>query len=164
RIVVAAPPSQWGTARILLVSTAYRDYALRMLQSRMRAVLRVMCLLWLSASCTNNVSTSTSSPNDTIDRDLLDVTVPQLRKLYADKKYTVAQVVQWHLARIDRYNSVYGAIEQLFRSEALAEAARQDGDTRGAHGPLWGVPIVIKANTSIKGYVTTAGWEGFAKK
>ena len=50
-----------------------------------------------------------------IDRDLLDVTVPQLHRLYAEKKYTVTQVVQWHLDRIDRYNGVYGAIETVFR-------------------------------------------------
>ena len=100
------------------------------------------------------------------DGDLLDVTVPQLHRLYADKKYTVTQVVQWHLDRIDRYNGVYGAIETVFRSEALAEAARQDADAAkggGARGALWGVPIVIKANTSIKGQVTTAGWDGFGR-
>src|SRR6202042_692479 len=28
-------------------------------------------------------------------------------------------------------------------------------------GPLWGVPIVIKANTSIEGQITTDGWAGF---
>ena len=101
-----------------------------------------------------------------IDRDMLDVTVPQLHHLYADKTYTVTQVVQWHLDRIDRYNGVYGAIETVFRGGALAEAAREDAEAAqgvGSHGPLWGVPIVIKANTSIKGQVTTAGWEGFRR-
>jgi Asp-tRNA(Asn)/Glu-tRNA(Gln) amidotransferase A subunit family amidase len=88
-----------------------------------------------------------------MDRDLLDVTVQQLHKLYSDKKYTVTQVVQWHLDRIDRYNSVYGAIETVLRTSALAEAARQDAAaaTGATPPPLWGVPIVIKANTSIKG-------------
>jgi Asp-tRNA(Asn)/Glu-tRNA(Gln) amidotransferase A subunit family amidase len=28
-------------------------------------------------------------------------------------------------------------------------------------GPLWGVPIVIKANTSIEGLITTDGWKGY---
>ncbi len=28
-------------------------------------------------------------------------------------------------------------------------------------GPLWGVPIVTKANTSIQGLVTTDGWKGY---
>jgi Asp-tRNA(Asn)/Glu-tRNA(Gln) amidotransferase A subunit family amidase len=101
-----------------------------------------------------------------IDRDLLDVTVTQLHRFYAEKKYTVTQVVQWHLDRIDRFNGVYGAIETVFRREALAEAARQDNEAApdgNARRPLWGVPIVIKANTSIKGQVTSAGWEGFTR-
>ncbi|MCC6990078.1 MAG: amidase, partial [Acidobacteria bacterium] len=61
-----------------------------------------------------------------------------------------------------------GAIEQVYRTDALAEAGRQDaaaaGTTTGgaaSRGALWGVPIVIKANTSIAGKVTTAGWAGF---
>ena len=39
-------------------------------------------------------------------------------------------------------------------SEALAVAARQDAEAASGgapRGPLWGVPIVIKANTSIAG-------------
>src|SRR5688572_7012827 len=102
----------------------------------------------------------------TIDRDLLDVTIPQLHRYYAAKKYAVTQVVQWHLDRIDRYNAIYGAIETVFPREALADAARQDAEApqdASSRGPLWGVPIVIKANTSIKGKVTTAGWEGFKR-
>jgi Asp-tRNA(Asn)/Glu-tRNA(Gln) amidotransferase A subunit family amidase len=79
-------------------------------------------------------------------------------------KYTVTQVVQWHLARIDRYNGIYRAIERVTRSEALAAAAREDAEPASAsavHGPLWGVPIVIKANTSMEGQVTTDGWAGY---
>src|SRR3954470_12086607 len=85
-------------------------------------------------------------PTPVIDRDLIDVTVPRLRQLYADKKYTVTQVVRWHLDRIDRYNGVYGAIETLFRKDALDEASKQDADAGNSagHGALWGVPIVIK--------------------
>lgn len=104
-----------------------------------------------------------AAPESTIDHDLLDVTVAGLHRLYDDKKYTVTQVVQWHLGRIDRYNGVYGAIETVFRKEAIAEAARQDANPAASRPPLWGVPIVIKANTSITGQVTSAGWEGFTR-
>ncbi len=109
-------------------------------------------------------SAASATPIRQIDRDLLDVTVPRLQQLYADRTYTVTQVVQWHLDRIDRYNGVYGAIETVLRESALAEAARLDAEATkggGTRGPLWGVPIVIKANTSVKGEVTTAGWAGF---
>jgi Asp-tRNA(Asn)/Glu-tRNA(Gln) amidotransferase A subunit family amidase len=100
-----------------------------------------------------------------IDRDLLDVTVPRLQQLYADKRYTVTQVVQWHLDRIDRYNGVYGAIETVLKDDAQFEAARLDAEATpvSKRGPLWGVPIVIKANTSVQGQVTTAGWAGFTR-
>ncbi len=110
--------------------------------------------------------TQAPSSRAALDRDLLDVTVPRLHQLYAEKTYTVTQVVQWHLDRIDRYNGVYGAIETVFRREAVAEAARADAEAAkgsGARGPLWGVPVVIKANGSFKGQVTTAGWEGFRR-
>jgi amidase len=103
-------------------------------------------------------------PPQTIDHDLLEVTIPQLHRFYAMHKYTVTQVVQWHLARVDRYNGIYRAIETVIRSEALAAAAREDAEPASAssvHGPLWGVPIVIKANTSMEGQVTTDGWAGY---
>ncbi len=49
---------------------------------------------------------------------------------------------------------------------ALAVAASEDaaakaGGSRFQRGLMWGVPIVIKANTSVKGMVTTDGWRGY---
>jgi Asp-tRNA(Asn)/Glu-tRNA(Gln) amidotransferase A subunit family amidase len=102
-------------------------------------------------------------PSAQMDRDLMEVTIAQLHRYYAQRKYTVTQVVDWYLDRIARYNGVYRAIEQVFDTDARTVAAREDADMAGAgaHGPLWGVPIVIKANTSIEGKVTTDGWEGY---
>ena len=143
---------------------AVRQYALPMTRRDLLEFAACAVLL-LGMGCAAAPDKSTSG--NTIDGDLLDVTVPVLHKMYAAGTYTVTQVVRWHLARIDRYNGVYGAIETVLREEALADAAREDAEVlRGnvAHGPLWGVPIVIKANTSIKGHVTTAGWEGFNRK
>jgi Asp-tRNA(Asn)/Glu-tRNA(Gln) amidotransferase A subunit family amidase len=70
-------------------------------------------------------------------------------------------VVQWYLARIHRYDGVYKAVETRMDKQALADAAREDSGKDGGHGLLWGVPIVIKANTSIAGQITTDGWAGF---
>jgi Asp-tRNA(Asn)/Glu-tRNA(Gln) amidotransferase A subunit family amidase len=99
-----------------------------------------------------------------MNRDLMDVTVDKLHALYRDHRYTVAQVVQWHLDRIARYNGVYRAVQTIPAKAALAAAAREDAEAKrpGFHpGLLWGVPIVIKANTSIAGLVTTDGWNGY---
>jgi amidase len=99
-----------------------------------------------------------------MDRDLLDVTVDRLHALYRQRRYTVVQVVQWHLDRISRYDGIYRSVQTVTAKTALAEAAREDEEAThpGFHpGPLWGVPIVTKANTSIKGLVTTDGWKGY---
>jgi amidase len=102
----------------------------------------------------------------TIDSDLTEVTIPQLQTFYTSHKYTVTQVVEWYLARIGKYNGIYRAIETVHKDDALSVAAAEDTAARQAgrafhRGPLWGVPIVIKANTSIQGFVTTDGWKGF---
>ena len=100
------------------------------------------------------------------DRDLLEVNIPKLQALYRDHKYTVTQVVRWYLRRIRRYNGVYGALEHVDEAGALATAAREDAEARVRgerfqRPPLWGVPIVIKENTSVRGLVTSDGWKGY---
>jgi Asp-tRNA(Asn)/Glu-tRNA(Gln) amidotransferase A subunit family amidase len=101
-----------------------------------------------------------------MDRDLLEVTIPRLEELYRSNKYTVTEVVQWYLARIAKYNGIYRAVETVDAQGALATAAREDAEAKAGgssfeRGPMWGVPVVIKANTSIKGMVTTDGWKGY---
>ncbi|MEI9975434.1 MAG: amidase [Ignavibacteriota bacterium] len=77
----------------------------------------------------------------------------------------MTQVVQWCLARIAKYDGIYRSVCSVDAKGALATAAREDADAaRGGanqRGPMWGVPIVIKANTSIKGLITSDGWKGF---
>jgi amidase len=101
-----------------------------------------------------------------MSRDLLEVTIPELEQMYRSHKYTVTDVVQWYLARIAKYNGIYRAVQTVDREGALAEAAREDaeaaaGGSNYQRGPMWGIPIVTKANTSIKGLVTTDGWKGY---
>ena len=97
-----------------------------------------------------------------LDRDLMEVTIPQLHDYYVHHRYTVSQVVDWYLNRIERYNGVYRPVEEVFAKDARAAAANEDAAGPGVpHGVLWGVPIVIKANTSIAGKVTSDGWEGY---
>lgn len=107
---------------------------------------------------------SAQAAHEQMDRDLLDISVDQLHQLYRDHRYSVAQVVQWHLDRIARYNGIYRAVQTVNDKAALAEAAREDAEAKQPNfkpGLLWGVPVVTKANTSIKGLVTTDGWRGY---
>jgi amidase len=103
---------------------------------------------------------------DAMDHDLLEVTIPQLEEMYRSHKYTVTEVVHWYMARISKYNGIYRAVQNLDLQGALDTAAREDAEAAagGANfhrGAMWGVPIMTKANTSIKGLITTDGWRGY---
>jgi len=109
---------------------------------------------------------SNNAAKAVMDRDLMEVTIPQLENFYRTHRYTVTQVVRWYLDRIHRYNGVYGALEKIDDEGALSTAAREDIETKAGgstfvRGPMWGVPIVIKENTSVEGLVTTDGWKGY---
>lgn len=111
-----------------------------------------------------SLAAQTAPPPPAIDRDLTDISVDGLHALYRAHRYSVRQVVQWHLDRLSRYNGVYKVAPAILTEEALAEAEREDAQARRPDfrpPALWGVPIVIKANNSIKAHVTTAGWRGF---
>jgi amidase len=99
-----------------------------------------------------------------MDHDLMDVTVDGLHELYRQHRYTVSQVVEWHLDRIARYNGIYRPVQTLTAEAARAAAASEDAEAKQPGfkpGPLWGVPMVTKANTSVKGLITTDGWRGY---
>ncbi len=109
---------------------------------------------------------SSARPRAAIDSDLLEITIPQLQRLYSAHTYTVTAVVQWYLDRIAKYDGIYRAVQNVETRSALKTAAEEDAEAARSgsglrKGPLWGVPIVIKANTSVKGLITTDGWEGY---
>jgi Asp-tRNA(Asn)/Glu-tRNA(Gln) amidotransferase A subunit family amidase len=127
-----------------------------------RATLTTL-LLALITVCSCNRQRQAGNP-ERIDADLMEVTIPRLRQLYADRTYSVSDVVRWYLARIEKYNGMYRAVQTVAAKGALATAERLDAEARagsGSRGPLWGVPIVLKANTSVQGLVTTDGWKGY---
>jgi len=97
-----------------------------------------------------------------MDRNLEEVSVAKLHRLYAQHRYTVVQVTQWYLDRIGKYDGTYRAMLYVDKKAALDRAAMEDAmPVAQRRGVLWGVPIVIKANTSVKGWLTSAGWKGY---
>jgi amidase len=130
----------------------------------MRALFFVALLGYPAFLAQSHLAAGANRPSSTMDRDLMDVTVERLHALYREHRYTVTQVVQWHLDRIARYNGVYRAVQTVTKEAALARAGEEDREAQRpgfTPGSLWGVPIVIKANTSVAGLVTTDGWIGY---
>lgn len=141
----------------------------------MQTLARCTLLLTLIASCTCPAQTTPPIPlpanlptlppqqQARMDRDLLEIDIPHLQTLYTAHKYTVEQVTRWYMTRIARYNGIYRAIQTVDVEGALRIAKQEDSQPKSTpHGPLWGVPIVIKANTAVKSLPDTDGWQGFA--
>jgi amidase len=129
------------------------------------AVASTALLPAVTAAETHAAARTTALPAS-MDGDLLDVTIPRLHAFYDAGKYTATQVTRWHLDRIARYDRVYRAVSHVTADLALRAAAAQDagaraGGKRFKRGALWGVPIVVKANASVKGLVTSTGWCGY---
>jgi len=134
------------------------------MRTGIRALLALLAIF--ASGCSRPPAGDQSGAPSAMDRELLEITIPRLESLYASHKYTVTQVVRWYLARIAKYNGIYRAVQNVDEAGALASAAREDAEARSggngsARGPLWGVPMVIKANTSVKGLITTDGWKGY---
>jgi amidase len=133
---------------------------------KIAAGIAALSLLALKANPEKAKVSKASHSQARLDRDLLEVSIPQLEALYSRHKYTVTKVVNWYIQRIKQYNGVYGAIENLDEKEALATAAREDAEAAAGgrgfiRGAMWGVPIVIKENTSVRGLITSDGWKGY---
>src|SRR5258708_4630328 len=117
--------------------------------------------LSLAAALFISISVASQTPHTAMERDLDEVTIAKLHEMYAAHKLKVTDVTQWYLDRIARYDSVYKSVLYVDKKGALAAAAAMDAAAAKEgngfkRGPLWGVPIVIKANMSVNGLITCA--------
>jgi amidase len=89
----------------------------------------------------------------------------ELAGLVAKREVSCAEVVEAHLARIEKVNGAVNAVVRVLGDSARSEAA--DLDRRIAAGdpvgPLAGVPITVKENIDMAGLPTTWGVPALAQ-
>ncbi|NKY28151.1 amidase family protein [Nocardia gamkensis] len=89
--------------------------------------------------------------------DLVPVTSEQLIELLDSGRITSVQLTRLCLRRaeaLSALNAVIGINPRVLEEAARADELRRTG---AAHGPLLGVPVLIKGNIDIAGMPTTAG-------
>lgn len=96
--------------------------------------------------------------------DLVFSSTTELAAAIAERKVSAVEVLDAHLAQIDRHNGVVNAVINLDREGAhdrarKADAAQARGD---ALGPLHGVPFTLKDTHETAGMKTTTGFPPFA--
>src|SRR5215468_5553627 len=92
---------------------------------------------------------------------LVEATVPELQLALRSQLITSEQLTQMYLNRIAAYDHAGPMLNSFIHinEHALDEARERDLDRcRGrAHGPLFGIPVLLKDNIDTAGMPTTAG-------
>jgi len=94
--------------------------------------------------------------------NVVEMTAEQIQLGLALGQFTITELTQAYLDRINTYESTYNAFTYL-NPNALADAAALDAEFKltGARSPLFGVPIVVKDSMNVAGMPTTSGFAGF---
>ena len=123
------------------------------------AILNVVsCLAFVSCGC--GCADPVTEPAPGVD--LQEITVRQLQQGYGEGRFTVSDIVQGYLQRIEaldrggpRLNSILCVNPDALKIAAELDAEIKAGRTRG---PLHGVPVILKDNIdSLDPMPTTAG-------
>lgn len=90
--------------------------------------------------------------------NLLNVSALEIARMIARKEITVVKVVEFYIHRIKKYENL-DCISVLFETEALEHAKQLDELNIATKrlSQFHGIPILLKDNLDVKGYVTKAG-------
>ena len=94
--------------------------------------------------------------------ELDEITIPEIQQAYKDGKYTIRQVVQLYLNRIREIDQNGPELNSIImvNPDALQIADSLDKvmAAGNAHGPMFGIPVVLKDNIDTHDKMpTTAG-------
>jgi amidase len=120
------------------------------------------------AEQTTPASTSTSAAH-ALPGALEELSLADIAAAFTDERMTSQQLTQRYLARIEKLDrrgpSLGSVIEINPRALEIASALDAERKTRGARGPLHGVPVLIKDNVetsdhmmSTAGSLALSGW------
>lgn len=122
----------------------------------LRHTFGLILLLFLSTSCIDQTSDHTDAAFQ-----LEEITVTDLQQGYINNDFTIQEVVQAYLDRVERIDQNGPALNSMIyvNPDAISVAEQLDQELRNGNsrGPLHGIPIILKDNIDTFDMPTTAG-------
>ncbi len=89
----------------------------------------------------------------------VEATIPQIQAAVRAHKLTYEQLVRLYLRRIEQYDRGGPKLNSIrhLNPKAIAIARERDRHRNGRHGPLYGIPVLLKDNIDTADEPTTAG-------
>ena len=87
--------------------------------------------------------------------------VSEIIKLIQTKQISVKEVVEFYLARIEKYNPKLNAIVLLKETEKILEEAKKKDNQQNKNKSLFGLPLAVKDLSDVVGIQTTYGFKGY---
>jgi amidase len=116
---------------------------------------------WISLLFVGMLACQPPTPKEPSYSYLEEITIPELQQGYASGKYTVTQVVQDYLNRIQDLDKNGPALNAIIyinpKALELAEALDKELAEGKVRGPMHGIPVIIKDNINTADMPTTAG-------
>jgi amidase len=129
-------------------------------RKQIRTVYLFITIALISGGCDNQIKEKSAGRHSKID--LVEITIPDLQQGYQNGEFTIRQVVQYYLNRIDsldRNGPQLNSIIQI-NPDALQVADELDREMSEGkfRGPMHGVPVILKDNIDTHDKMpTTAG-------
>jgi amidase len=97
-----------------------------------------------------------------IEHVLLNGSIAEIGALYRPRRTSVVDAVAWYLARIERFKDL-NAVRDV-SEHALDDAKHADHELAQGidHGPLHGIPVLLKDNILARGLRASAGARALA--
>jgi amidase len=89
----------------------------------------------------------------------VEATIPQIQAAVRQHRLTYEQLVRLYLRRIEAYDRAGPKLNSIrhLNPKAVEIAKKRDRHRAGRHGPLYGIPVLLKDNIDTADEPTTAG-------
>ncbi|NLI91647.1 MAG: amidase [Peptococcaceae bacterium] len=127
----------------------------------------ILLLSTFLSGCSTATSPASPSAPAKSESPFLETSIQDLQKGLSEGKYTSEEIVRFYLDRIEKYDKQGPKLNSviLVNPKAIEEAKALDQErkSKGARGPLHGIPIVLKDNFDTADMPTSGANKAMAK-